>query len=104
VAVIYKRIGYKWTTQGGGGSSGTADRYLRSFDTPDWTLSGDDYLYTVPFSSHNISINPSVTVYLDNGANFEEVILPYTVDSSGDITIYVSSAPDNRFKGKLVII
>lgn len=104
MAVTIRRIGYGPSTLAGSGS-GFASRYQASFNsTTSWTVSGDDYIITIPESTHNKGLNPSVIVYLDNTVTFEEVIVPITINALGDITIYVTNNPDNRFAGKAVII
>lgn len=102
MAVIIKRVFYRGVTSGG--ASGPAQRHLQSFDTPDWNLAGADYTFTIDFTTHQISSSPTVTVYFDNTVTFEEVIVPVFINSVGDVTITVSSSPDNRFKGKVVIV
>lgn len=106
MAVTVKRLGYTVSSiSGGGGGSGTAERYSQSFnDTSSWTLSVDDYVITIPEATHEKGVNPTVTVYFNNTVTFEEAIVPITIDSSGEVKIYVSSSPDNRFAGKLIII
>lgn len=74
-----------------------------SFTTADWTLSGDEYLLTVTAVIHEKGINPEVIVLENTGAEFAEVILYKAINASGDLLLAVSSTPDNRFAGKLII-
>lgn len=99
MAVQVKRLFYRGVSSSGG----IATRSETTFDVVNWVLHGSgNYIISVPYSTHLISSNPAVTVYLDNTTSFEEVEVPVEINSSGDVTIYVSST--NRFKGKLIIL
>lgn len=102
--VIIRRIGYTPATIAGNGAVNAA-RYTKSFNaTTDWTLQVDDYVIEVSVATHDKGTNPTIVVYMDNTITFEEVVVPVTVDALGNIKIYVTSTPDNRFIGKLLVI
>lgn len=77
--------------------------YTRTFNaTSDWTLNGDFYELVVLQAIHN-KTNPSIQVFEQNGLIFEKVITGTTIGATGNVTISVSSSPDLRFIGKLII-
>lgn len=99
--VIVKRLFYRGT----GGSGTIAPRYSHSFNNSgSWTLSGDSYFITVPRISHDKGVTPTATVYEEVSLQFEQVNTSISVSDVGDITISVSSTPDNRFNGRIIII
>jgi len=85
---------------GGGGSSS----YSQIFNvTSDWAgPSGGCYTFTVLQSSHN-KTNPTIHIYELSGSDYLEVDTGVKIDSSDDVIITVSSTPDLRFVGKIVI-
>lgn len=103
MAVIVKRVGYVPAAVSSGGTS-TAARYLVPFTSGTWVLSGTDYVITVNAGTHNKGTSPTVSAYLDTGSTYEEVVVATTIDTSGNVTIYVTATPDNRFSGKLLIL
>ena len=94
---IVKRLGYTGT---GSGSGSVA--YYASISSGTWTLSGSTYYIIIPFASH-LKINPVVTAYELSGTDYVEVELSIIVDSSNNVTVQISSTPDLRFTGKLII-
>jgi hypothetical protein len=99
MAVIVKRLSY--TTAGTGGGGDTSG-YIFSFNASSWVLNGDSYEIKVLKTTHNRT-NPQVMVFELIGSSFEEVIASVNLDTSDNITISVSSSPDLRFSGKLII-
>ncbi len=85
-------------------NSGTGQNYVDSFnDTTDWT--GPTlglYERTVLFTAH-AKINPQIQVFEANGLVFDQVYTEISVNASYDLTIKVSSSPDLRFAGELII-
>jgi hypothetical protein len=102
MSVTVKRLNYPPTPTAGTG--GTASKYTKSFLASDWTLVGSDYEITVLATDHQKGTTPKATIYLDNTTYIEQVEVSITINLSGDLTISVSSSPDNRFNGKLIII
>lgn len=101
MAVTVKRLFFRGT----GGSAPLAPRYASTFNnTGAWTLNGSSYTITILRTVHGKEANPTVTVYEDDATNFQEVELSISLNPAGDVTISVSSSPDNRFSGKIVII
>jgi hypothetical protein len=86
------------------GSGSSTAKYIRTFVVGDWTLSGSDYFITISENTHGIGTDPTVVAYFDNGTTFEEVEVDVSINDAGDVTIKVTSTPDNRFDGKITII
>lgn len=74
-----------------------------SFLTSDWALVGNEYVLTIPASVHNVT-NPTTTVYEAVGADYHIVNVGILVRANADVVLTVSSSPDNRFVGIVVII
>ena len=92
-------------TSGGGGGGGLADRYFGIFNnTTDWTLNSPNYTKTILAAAHSKGVHPSVQVFELNGSDYEEINVGVVVNASGDVTITVTEAPDNRFVGLVLII
>lgn len=87
-----------------GGGGGTASRYTLDFLSADWVLAVDDYILSISAATHGKGLNPTITTYFDNGSLLEEVEVSVSIDGSGNVVLYVTSSPDNRFDGKLIII
>ena len=89
-------------TGGGGPSpSGPAERHVGTFNnTTDWTLNTGLYELTVTAATHGKGVTPNVLVYETVGLTFELVNTVVILNASGDVTIQVTSTPDNRFNGK----
>lgn len=101
MAVVVKRLFYRGT----GGSSTVAPRYTSTFNNSgSWASSGDSYTISILQSVHGRGANPTVTVYENVASVYEEVSVSVSIESNGDVTISVTSTPDNRFTGKIVII
>lgn len=98
MAVIVKRLGYATIS-----STSPGAKYTRSFSTGDWVLNGADYEFTILASVHTKGSNLQIQVYQQNGANYEEVIVGINVLASGNVVLTVSSTPDARFNGKVLI-
>ena len=91
-------------TSGGGTSlPGVTAKYSLPFTTVSWGLSGSDYVIVVLAGTHGIE-NPTVSVYESVGADYEQVNVNVIKTANDDIQIKVSSVPDNRFNGLLIII
>jgi hypothetical protein len=89
-----------FTTVGGGGSPD----YIDTFNaTTDWTgPSFGVYSLVVPFVSHAKS-SPTVDVFETNGVVEDLVFASVSVDAAYNVLLTVTSAPDLRFAGKLII-
>jgi hypothetical protein len=98
VAVQIKRLGYATIS-----STAPGAKYTRSFVTTDWTLNGSDYELLILAAVHSKGSNLQIQVYQQNGADYEEVIVGINVLSSGNVVLTVSSTPDARFNGKVLI-
>lgn len=79
--------------------------YVHSFNnTTDWgSPSGGLYTLTLAFGTHGKGANPIVQVLMDNGTNFESILIPFELTVQGSVVLQVSETPDNRFTGKLLI-
>lgn len=65
--------------------------------------SGGIYSLTILASNHGHGVNPLVQCLETNGANYDLLIVSHKLNTSGDVTIEVDQAPDNRFLGKIII-
>lgn len=78
--------------------------YSSSFNaTSDWTLGAGIYTISVPAATHLKGSNPVIQVAEVNTGIYDLIYTDVLVDGSGNTTIQVTSSPDNRFQGKLVI-
>ncbi len=73
------------------------------FTTSDFVLVVDQYIFTVTAITHEKN-NPTVTVYEENGANFDEVTASIKILANKDVQLIVPQTPDLRFNGKLIIL
>jgi hypothetical protein len=99
MAVIVKRL----ISPTASSASSTA-KYITDFDIVDWVAAGANYTITITAGTHGVGSSPTVRTYLDTTTEFEEVEVDVVVETTGDVVISVTSTPDNRFKGKLIII
>lgn len=84
-------------------TASSSEKYTKTITLGDWVgPSAGEYTLTVAYSFHGIT-NPKAVCYESNGANFEQVIVPTTVNASNDIIITVNETIDARFLGKIVI-
>ncbi len=91
-------------TSGGGTSlPGITAKYALQFTNVSWGLSGSDYVIVILAGTHSIE-NPTASVYELVGADYEQVNVNVIKTANDDIQIKVSSVPDNRFNGLLIII
>jgi hypothetical protein len=78
--------------------------YSQSFNaTTDWTLDVDYYRINVPVATHNKGASPNCKVYENITSVFYLTFPSISMDSSGNLFIQVTSNPDNRFAGKLIV-
>lgn len=83
---------------------GSSPDYIDTFNaTTDWTgPSLDVYSRTIPFASHG-KTSPSVDIFETNGLVEDLVFASVSVDAAYNIILTVTSAPDLRFAGKLIV-
>jgi hypothetical protein len=90
-----------------GGSSGpppAAVKYSLNFNaTTDWTVDGAIFKLVILESTHGAGVTPVIQVFESIAADFVEVSTSVTFNASGDVTLSVTSIPDNRFAGKIII-
>ena len=99
----YKRVNQASVAAGGGGGSGTP--YSTVFNVGSWNgPSSGFYSITVLAVSHNKGTSPGVQVFELDGALYGQVETIISINGSGDVEVKVSSSPDNRFDGKIVIL
>jgi hypothetical protein len=77
--------------------------YVGNFLTGAWSLNVDKYELSIPVATHNKGSTPVASVYQDNAGVYEEVITSIKINGSGDITLTISSNPDLRFAGRVII-
>ncbi len=81
----------------------SSQRYIKTVILGDWIgPSAGEYTLTIPFSFHGIA-TPNASCYETNGASFDKVLVPTTINASNDIIITVNETIDARFLGKIVI-
>lgn len=76
-------------------------KYSQTFNsTSDWTFDTDRYIINILQSTHLRGVAPFVAV-IDN---LDDVVEPaVNIDNSGNIIISISSTPDLRFAGRVLI-
>jgi hypothetical protein len=90
---------------GSGGGSGIPLRTTATFNaTTDWTLNGANYEIVILAASHGVGASPTVDVFENVSGDYQNIGLDVVVDASGNITLKVTSSPDNRFVGKYIIL
>lgn len=95
---------YRWSGSVYVEISSSPENVAISFNaTTDWTLVSDEYILTIPASTHLKGINPQVQVYEVDGSDFANVIIYTAINASGNITLAVPQTPDTRFTGKVII-
>jgi len=86
-------------------ATSSSTRYVDTFNsTTDWALNVSDYQMLYSVAAHQKGANPNTSVFIDVAGVYEYVEPVIEVDGSGNVTIKVSSTPDNRFAGKVVIL
>lgn len=84
-------------------AASTGASYVAAFSPVSWVLDAGLYKYTVTAATHGRGVNPVLQVYQENGLNYDEVITGVEITPAGNITLTVSSSPDLRFSGKIII-
>jgi len=77
--------------------------YVKVFIVGDWVLNVDLYELEILESIHNKGTAPTLQVYEDNLGTFEEVGVGIEVSNLGDIKLTITSTPDARFAGRVII-
>lgn len=86
-----------------GGGSGTPP-FNSPFVSGDWSLNGANYDLAITEATHGQGAQLNVQVFEKVGTDYREVVVDILISSTGNITISVSSSPDLRFEGKIIII
>ena len=95
---------YRWSGSVYVEISSSPENVAISFNsTTDWSLVADEYILTIPASTHLKGINPQVQVYEVDGSDFANVIVYTAINANGNITLAVPQTPDTRFTGKVII-
>lgn len=77
--------------------------YVGNFLLGAWVLNVDKYELTIPEVTHNRGLTPMIQVYEETAGIFEEVGTSIEINGSGDIKLKVTSTPDTRFAGRVII-
>lgn len=77
--------------------------YSDDFVIGEWVLGAGVYSLTYLETVHNLGSEVDIFVYDFDGSLYTEVETNKIVASNGDVTIEVSSSPDNRFNGRIHI-
>jgi len=95
---------YRWTGSTYVEISANPENIAVNFNsTTNWELVEDEYILSVPSTTHLRGVNPQIQIYEIEGSEFVNVIAYTSINSSGDIFIKVTQIPDTRFAGKLII-
>lgn len=78
-------------------------KYQKTFGVSDWVQVGDSYEISIPVSEHNLGVSPTVQVFETISGFEHKLITAVIVDSLGNIVLQVSTVPDNKFTGKVII-
>lgn len=80
-------------------------RYSATFNaTSDWAVDGSDYKVYKGYVTHGRGPTPVVEVFQDIGGGlFQKANVDIQIDTSGNVSVYVSGTPDLRFAGKIII-
>lgn len=85
-----------------GGSS--QPPYQESFLSGSWVLNVDIYEIVIPKATHDKGTIISVQVFEKVVNDYIEVGTTVIVDTAGNLTLQVSTVPDLRFEGRVVIV
>lgn len=77
--------------------------YIGNFLIGSWSLNVDKYEFDILETTHSRGTTPMIQVYENNAGTYEEVGVGIEVNGSGDITLTVTSTPDARFAGRVII-
>lgn len=95
---------YRWTGSTYVEISSTPENAAITFNaTTNWSLVADEYILSIPASTHLKGANPQVQILEVDGADFANVIVYTAINSTGDIIVVVPQSPDTRFAGKAII-
>lgn len=81
----------------------SAAKYELAFLIADWVFNTDHYEIVVNEATHLQGDRPLAMIFETNGAEFDEVSTGLTITNAGVVTFKISSTPDLRFDGKLII-
>lgn len=95
---------YRWTGSIYVEISSSPENVAINFNsTSNWTSVADEFVLSIPASTHLRGLNPQVQIYEIEGSDFANVIVYTAINSSGDIIVAVPQSPDTRFAGKAII-
>jgi hypothetical protein len=95
---------YRWTGSTYVEISSSPENSVITFDAlTNWTLIADEYVLSIPATTHLKGTNPQVQILENDGSNFAQVIVYTAITTNGDIVIAIPQSPDNRFAGKAII-
>lgn len=95
---------YRWTGSVYIEISSSPENVAVNFNaTSNWLPIADEYVLSIPASTHLRGINPQVQIYEVDGSDFANVIVYTAINTSGDIIVAVPQTPDTRFAGKAII-
>jgi hypothetical protein len=77
--------------------------YVGNFLSGAWVLNADKYQLAILQTTHNRGLNPLIQVYENNLGIYEEVGVGIEINNLGDITLIITSNPDTRFAGRVII-
>jgi len=78
--------------------------YAATVSVSSWSDNGSEYEFNVPQSTHSRGAVLAVQTYELDGSDYSEVEVNTIVNTSGDVKITISSSPDLRFDGRIIIV
>lgn len=78
-------------------------KYQKTFTVSDWAQVGDSYEISISVNEHKLGVSPTVQVFETISGLEHKLITTVIVDSLGNIVLQVSTVPDNKFTGKVII-
>ena len=77
--------------------------YVGNFIVGSWSLNVDKYELSITEATHSRGTTPMIQVYENNAGTYEEVGVGIEVSGIGNITLTITSTPDARFAGRVII-
>ena len=77
--------------------------YVGTFIVGSWSLNVDKYELSISQATHLRGTTPMIQVYENNAGTYEEVGVGTEVSGDGNITLTITSTPDARFAGRVII-
>jgi len=103
LSLIFNPLGPPFDFVGTSGTPSTPIKYSAAISSASFILVSGFYEITITAATHGAGVNPISQVFELITGNYELIQPTVIINGAGDITIQVSSSPDLRFDGKLII-